>query len=240
MKIDKEKHKKIMLGILADISKDPELSVNLGFKGGTCCYFVYGLDRFSVDLDFDLLDAEKKDLVIKKMYELLKKYGTIKKGSNESRVKLKYSDDSSALKIDISPRDELNHLNSYEITDIVSGVPLNILKQEDMFAHKLVAIKDRFENRSANKIIANRDIYDINFFFNKNWEINYEIILLRRKKDAKLYFKELMEFIEKNVDNKKILDGIGALVSDEKRKWVKNELKNEVIKQLAIQIKSME
>lgn len=240
MKIDKEKHKKIMLGILADISKDPELSVNLGFKGGTCCYFVYGLDRFSVDLDFDLLDAEKKDLVIKKMYELLKKYGTIKKGSNESRVKLKYSDDSSALKIDISSRDELNHLNSYEITDIVSGVPLNILKQEDMFAHKLVAIKDRFENRSANKIIANRDIYDINFFFNKNWEINYEIILLRRKKDAKLYFKELMEFIEKNVDNKKILDGIGALVSDEKREWVKNELKNEVIRQLAIQIKSME
>ena len=240
MRIDKEKHKKIMLSILADISKDPELSVNLGFKGGTCCYFVYGLDRFSVDLDFDLLDVEKKDLVLKKMDELLKKYGTTKKESKESRVKLKYSDDSSALKIDISSRDELNRLNSYEITDIVSGVPLNILKQEDMFAHKLVAIKDRFENRSANKIIANRDIYDINFFFNKNWGINYEIVALRRKKDAKLYFKELMEFIKKNVDNKNILDGIGALVSDEKRKWVKNELKNEVIKQLAIQIKSME
>ena len=240
MIIDKEKHKKIMLNILADISKDPELSVNLGFKGGTCCYFVYGLDRFSVDLDFDLLDAEKKDLVVKKMDELLKKYGTVKKESGESRMKLKYSEDSSALKIDISFRDELNYLNSYEIKDIVSGVPLNVLKKEDIFAHKLVALKDRFENKLVNKIIANRDIYDINFFFNKNWGINYEIIALRRKKGAKLYLKELMEFIEKKVDNKKILDGIGALVSDEKREWVKNELKNVVIRQLAIQIKSME
>ena len=108
-----------------------------------------------------------------------------------------------------------------------------------IFAHKLVALKDRYENKLANKIIANRDIYDINFFFNKDWEINYEIITLRRKKNAKLYFKELIEFIEKKVDNKKILDGIGALVSGKKREWVKNELKNEVIKQLAIQIKSM-
>lgn len=240
MGIDKEKHKKIMLSILADISKDSELSVNLGFKGGTCCYFIYGLDRFSIDLDFDLIDTEKKDLVIKKIDKLLTKYGTVKKESGESRMKLKYSDDSSALKVDISLRNELNYLNSYEIKDIVSGVPLNVLKKEDIFAHKLVAVKDRFENKLANKIIANRDIYDINFFFNKNWGINYEIIALRRKKDAKLYFKELMEFIEKKVDNKKILDGMGALVSDEKREWVKNELKNEVIKQLAIQIKSME
>ncbi|MBA3047067.1 nucleotidyl transferase AbiEii/AbiGii toxin family protein [Patescibacteria group bacterium] len=240
MKTDKEKHKKIMLNILADISKDPELSVNLGFKGGTCCYFIYGLDRFSVDLDFDLLNMEAKDLVMKKMNELLKKYGTVKKEGGESRMKLKYSDDSSALKVDISSRDELNYLNSYEIKDIVSSVPLNILKKEDIFANKLVAVKDRFENKLANKIIANRDIYDINFFFNKNWGINYEIIALRRKKDAKSYLKELIEFIEKKVDNKRILDGIGALVSDEKREWVKNELKNEVIKQLAIQIKSME
>ena len=240
MIIDKEKHKKIMLNILADISKDPELSVNLGFKGGTCCYFIYGLDRFSVDLDFDLLNAEKKDLVMEKMDELLKKYGTIKKEGGEMSRKLKYLDDSSALKIDISLRDELNHLNSYKIKDIVSGIPLNTLIKKDMFAHKLVALKDRFENRLANKIIANRDLYDINFFFNKNWEINYEIISLRRKKDAKLYLKELMEFIKKRVDNKKILDGIGALVSDEKREWVKDELKNEVIRQLAIQIGSME
>ena len=239
MIIDKEKHKKIMLNILADISKNPELSVNLGFKGGTCCYFIYGLDRFSVDLDFDLLNLKKKDLVIEKMDELLKKYGTIKKEGGEMSRKLKYSDDSSALKIDISSRNELNHLNSYKIKDIVSGIPLNTLIKKDMFAHKLVAVKDRFENKLANKIIANRDLYDINFFFKKNWEINYEIISLRRKKDAKLYLKELREFIENNVDNKKILDGIGALVDNEKREWVKNELKNEVIKQLSIQIKSM-
>jgi len=60
MIVNKEEHKKIMLNILADISSNPLLSVNLGFKGGTCAYFLYGLNRFSVDLDFDLLDAGKK------------------------------------------------------------------------------------------------------------------------------------------------------------------------------------
>lgn len=240
MRIDKEKHKKIMLNILADISKDQELSLNLGFKGGTCCYFIYSLDRFSVDLYFDLLNKEKEDLVIRKMDKLLKKYGTVKKEESKMCRKLKYSDDSSSLKIDISSRDELNYLNEYEVKDIVSGVPLNVLKKEDMFAHKLVAIKDRFDNKLKNKTIANRDLYDLNFFFKKDWEINYEIIALRRKKDAKSYFEELIKFIEKNTDNKKILDGIGALIDDKKREWVKNQLKTEVIKQLAIQIKSME
>jgi predicted nucleotidyltransferase component of viral defense system len=38
---------------------------------------LYGLDRFSTDLDFDLLDTTKN--VDEKLIKILKKYGQVKK-----------------------------------------------------------------------------------------------------------------------------------------------------------------
>lgn len=238
MIIDQQQHKKIMLDILSDISSDPVLANNLGFKGGTCVYFLYGLDRFSVDLDFDLLDIEKKEVVLEKMNLLLARYGEVKK-DGALRRKIKYSEESVMLKIDISDRMELNSLNRYEVKDVVSGVPLNILSQKDIFAHKLVAISDRYNNKTKNKIIVNRDLYDANFFFDNNWKFNEKIIELRTKKSAVKYLSELKELIEKKVDENKILDGIGALLDDKKRQWVRDNLKKELLKKLAIQIASM-
>ena len=64
------KHKFFMLQILKDIYADIELSSILGFKGGTALLFFYDLARFSVDLDFNLLNSEKEKLAYKK----IKKY----------------------------------------------------------------------------------------------------------------------------------------------------------------------
>ena len=235
---NQQQHKKIMLDILSDISSDPVLSINLGFKGGTCVYFLYGLDRFSVDLDFDLLNIEKKEIVLEKMDLLLAKYGEVKK-EGALRRKIKYSEESVMLKVDISDRMEINALNHYAVKDVVSGVPLNILSQKDIFAHKLVAISDRYNNKTKNKIIVNRDLYDANFFFDNKWGFNEKIIELRTKKSAVEYLSELKKLIEKKVDENKILDGIGALLDDKKRQWVRYNLKKELLKKLAIQITSM-
>ena len=240
MNIDKNKHKKVMLNILSDISRNRELAVNLGFKGGTCCYFVYSLDRFSVDLDFDILDYEneKKEQIIKQVDEICAKYGEVKQITKSAR-KIKYSDEESGLKIDISDRTDLNKLNTYEVLDIVSGVPLHVLVKEDIFAHKLVALKDRFDNKKVNKVVANRDIYDINFFFLQDWDFNHEIIEMRQKMPAKKYLIKLIDFIEKQVDNKTILEGLGTLIDDGKRELIRQNLKEDVIRQLAIQVKLM-
>ena len=238
MIINKEEHKKIMLNILDDISSDPVLSVNLGFKGGTSVYFLYGLNRFSVDLDFDLLDASKKENIINKLDALLKKYGTLKKEGGMCR-KIKYSEESVALKVDISERMEINKLNKYEVRDIVSGIPLKVLTKEDIFAHKLAAVMDRYNNKTKNKVVANRDLYDINFFFSQGWKFNERIIELRSGMGAAEYLGTLKDFIEKNADEKSILNGIGALLNEKERLWVKNNLKKELIKKLAIQIAAM-
>ena len=239
MRLDKTEHKKIMLNILADISTNSLLSSNLGFKGGTCCYFLYGLDRFSVDLDFDLLQEQKQDKILDELDKILKKYGEVKKQGNVFSRKVKYNIDSSAVKIDISNRFDINKLNTYNVQDIASSVPLHILNKQDIFAHKLVALKERYADKTIYKSIANRDLYDINFFFEQNWKFNSEIIKLRTGKKVIEYLDELKKFIEKKVDEKKILEGLGSLVDDKKRNWVKENLKKEVIKKLAIQTTAM-
>jgi len=78
MKLNKTEHRRIMLEVLDEISKDALLANNLGFKGGTACYFLYGLDRFSVDLDFDLLNKDKEKIIKEKLLDLLDKFGEVK------------------------------------------------------------------------------------------------------------------------------------------------------------------
>jgi len=74
------KHRLVMGSIIRDIYNDVSISSLLGFKGGTCAYFFYGLPRFSVDLDFDLLikDKENEVFIFEKIKNILKKYGDIK------------------------------------------------------------------------------------------------------------------------------------------------------------------
>jgi len=65
--MDINKHKYYLVRILKDIYSDIELANCLGFKGGTALMFFYGLPRFSVDLDFNLIVAEKEDMAYRKM-----------------------------------------------------------------------------------------------------------------------------------------------------------------------------
>lgn len=60
MSLDIATHKNVLIKILKDIYTNPTLGPILGFKGGSAVYLFYGLNRFSVDLDFDLLQLEKK------------------------------------------------------------------------------------------------------------------------------------------------------------------------------------
>ena len=78
--LNKEKHQLIMGQVLKDIYTDVSISPLLGFKGDTCTYFFYNLPRFSVDLDFDLLEVteENQKMVFEKIVAILSKYGTIK------------------------------------------------------------------------------------------------------------------------------------------------------------------
>ena len=58
-------HQLIMTKIVKEIYSDITIGPALGFKGGTALKFFYDLPRFSVDLDFDLLDESKKTWFLK-------------------------------------------------------------------------------------------------------------------------------------------------------------------------------
>jgi len=71
MKLDISTHKTILFQILKEIYSDTTISPFLGFKGGTAALMFYGLNRFSIDLDFDLLDETKADLVFERIVSIL-------------------------------------------------------------------------------------------------------------------------------------------------------------------------
>ena len=132
-------HKNIMFQILKDIYTETSFAPLLGFKGDTAAFMFHGLDRFSVDLDFDLLDESKSEQVFEYIEKTAARYGTI----NESYRKrstllaiLSYDEKSANIKIEVNRR---VFGSRYELKTYL-GVAMQVMVREDMFAHKLMAM----------------------------------------------------------------------------------------------------
>ena len=224
--LNKEQHQLVMGRILKDIYADVEMAPLLGFKGGTCAYFFYGLPRFSVDLDFDLLsdDSEKKEIIFKKILTVLKKYGTVKTPyikRNTIIAVLSYGDADHNIKLEINTRYPVDNLaNYYELKEHL-GIAILAAKKEYLFTGKLIALGSRDS-------IVMRDIYDTYFFAGKNWDIDAELIKIVTGKNLKDYLKECVAAIAK-VSDKNILHGLGELVDEKEKDWVRNNLKKETV-----------
>ncbi len=160
MKLDIATHKTILFQILKDIYSDTRISPFLGFKGGTATLMFYGLDRFSVDLDLDLLDENQEERVFSRIMEIVQKYGVIKESRRKRfnlLIVLSYEDKARHVKVEINRR---QYGSRYEIKTYL-GVSMQVMVVEDMFAHKLMAMYERIDKTS-------RDIYDVWFFFQKS------------------------------------------------------------------------
>lgn len=225
--LNKEKHRLIMGRILKDIHADTSISPLLGFKGGTCAHFFYGLPRFSVDLDFDLLavNEENQKMIFEKIISILSRYGQIK----DQYIKrftifalLSYGDGDHNIKVEINVRKLVANIKDhYEMKEYL-GISMLVAKKDYLFAGKLSALTLRNET-------AMRDIYDIRYFAKNNWDINTEVIKERTGKTVKEYLADCVAFIEKVKDNR-ILQGLGELIESEKEKdWVRNHLKADSI-----------
>jgi len=215
-----EKHKSIFIKILKDIYTDNTLGPLLGFKGGTAALLFYELNRFSVDLDFDLLDPEKEDYVFERVGKTLSVYGKMKEQTKKRFTlfyELSYSDGDRNIKVEISRR---NSGSRYEVANYF-GISMKVMAKEDMFANKLAAFYERVER-------TNRDIFDVWFFSQNSWPINKELFEQR----TGLTFKEsLVKCIEKleKVANRSILSGMGELLDAKQKIWAKAKLKAETL-----------
>lgn len=209
--LDKEYHRQILFQMLKDIFQS-ELWKSLAFKGGTACYFLYGLDRFSTDLDFDIVeDTENID---EKIIKIAEKYGTIKKGN---KIIVSIWEDQVNIKIDINRK--IWKANSYELVDFY-GTSMWVQDRASIFANKLVALTERN---------ANRDIYDVYFFFKNYFPINRELIVERTWENEFELFEKILQKLKNLPKNYKILDGLWEVLDQKQKIWVKEKLITELI-----------
>lgn len=222
-------HKNILFQILKDIYSDTTIAPLLGFKGGTAALMFFELSRFSVDLDFDLLDESKEDYIFDRIEQIAKKYGSIKEMERKRfnlLFVLSYEDKARKIKIEINRR---AFGSRYELKTNL-GVSMLVMAKEDMFAHKMMAMHERVGKTS-------RDIYDVWFFLEYRWPINKEIVVKR----AGMSFPELMqkciEQLEK-MNNRNILDGLGDLLTESQKDWARAKLRTEAIFLLKARLES--
>ena len=195
--IDKEKHRYLMFQIIKDIFSS-ELWKYLALKWWTACYFLYRLDRFSTDLDFDLVET------VENIDEKLKK------------VLSKYWENLVNIKVDVSRKIWKN--NKYEFVDFF-WTTIKVQDKSSIFANKLVALIERN---------TNRDIYDVYFFFKNMFDVNEKLVFERTSMTLKDLYKKIIDKLDKLGKNYKILDWLWEVLDEKKKLFVKNELIDEL------------
>ncbi|MBU2564441.1 nucleotidyl transferase AbiEii/AbiGii toxin family protein [Patescibacteria group bacterium] len=220
MTLNISEHENILLQILKDIYSDTTISPFLGFKGGTAAYLFYNLDRFSVDIDFDLLDETKEEIVFLKIKKIIESYGQIKE-TKKKRFNLfflvSYKKEFQNVKIEVNRR---LFGSQYELRTHL-GISMLVMKKEDMFAHKLMAMNERIGK-------ANRDIYDVWFFLRNNWSVNRKIVEDRSKMTFGDFLKKSITALEE-LEDSNILSDMGELLNKKQKDWVKSNLKKDTV-----------
>jgi predicted nucleotidyltransferase component of viral defense system len=105
---------------------------------------------------------------------------------------------------------------------------MQVMVVEDMFAHKLMAMYERIEKTS-------RDIYDVWFFLKSRTPINKDIVESR----AQIPFNQLVNkciLQLESINNRRILTGIGELLTPSQKDWAKAKLRYETIALLMLRI----
>ena len=224
-------HRAWLYRILSAIYDNQFLATNLYFKGGTSAAMRDFLDRFSVDLDFDFIGDDKDIVRIRKELEsIFKELGLEIKDQSKviPQYFLKYPNkekERNTVKIEVATFKI--KANKYEQVRLVDIDRIAICQTiETMFANKLVAIIDRFEQHNT---IAGRDLYDIHHFFMADFKYDRDIIKERRDVDAKEFLSELASFIEKNITNTIINQDLNTLLSPEKFRQMRKVLKKETL-----------
>ncbi|MFA7300731.1 MAG: nucleotidyl transferase AbiEii/AbiGii toxin family protein [Candidatus Shapirobacteria bacterium] len=223
-------HKVHLLRILSEIIENPILSQSLYFIGGTCASMQNILDRFSVDLDFDINPKSDEKILRDEFHKIFKKldYTLSQESQNALEFFLKYKSDPNqrnTLKIDALNFQVKSNLYAPIFLPEI-GKTVNCQTKETIFANKLVAVKDRFDKH---KSIACRDLYDIHHFFMIGLSYRSEIIIERTNLTPQKYFEYLINFINTKITQQLIDQDLNTLLSINQFNKVRKILKSETI-----------
>ena len=223
-------HKAMLYRLLTAILDEKELAAGICFKGGTCAAMLGWLDRFSIDLDFDLTPSADKQKLRRILVHVFPTIGfTIaEKAKKELYFILKYpSAPGNRNSVKLSIVDYRVKANVYK-PEYLTEIQRYALCQsrETMFANKLVAVTDRFKKHHT---IAGRDIYDIHYFFTQGYRYSDTVITERTGKTSRAYVKELAVFVQNHLTEKIITEDLSFLLPPDRFQIIRRVLKPEVL-----------
>ncbi|NLH40112.1 MAG: nucleotidyl transferase AbiEii/AbiGii toxin family protein [Elusimicrobia bacterium] len=200
------RHEIFEIEVIEYLNKNNILN-NLVFVGGTMLRLCYGLDRYSVDLDFWVYKNLNFNLFFEKIKKLLEKKYVIKDCHNKffSIVfEIRSDEYPSSLKIEIRKEKKKLRMekNIAYSTHSEKQVLLNSIILDDMMKFKVDAFLNRKEIR---------DVYDIEFMVKKGINLNIT--------------GEKALAIIKNIDNLTKNDyrvKLSTILPEEKRDYYKN------------------
>lgn len=106
-----------------------------------------------------------------------------------------------------------------------------VMKQDDMTANKLVALLTR-------KTFASRDMYDLWFFFKNNWSIDETVVKEKTGLSPHQAFEKAIDIVSR-VAEQELMRGVGELLTNKQKSWVRDHLKEELILQLRLYLDQM-
>jgi predicted nucleotidyltransferase component of viral defense system len=185
--------------------------------------FLHNLDRFSTDLDFDLLENKPNNLdIMSELRNIILKYGKLNiKDEYEKKFTyfflLNYWENQKNIKLEIN-KNKIE-LDTYTPVNLFWTNVLAMTK-DAIFANKLLALSSRYKNR---------DLFDIHFFFKEGFPINEKIIKAKSNKTLKTFLSDIKVQIPKHYNKNTILAEIGDLISDKQKYFMKNQIVSEVV-----------
>lgn len=207
------RHKSQMFKLLIGILSDPALANNLYFKGGTCAAMRGLLERFSIDLDFDLLDKTLIPSLRPRITQLTGKLGFSLDQQSQHALQffLKYDaplNSRNTLKLEIN--DQVSSKNEYETVNLQE---INLVCKTQtigtMVANKFVAAMARLK-RSGH--VSGRDFYDLREFLVAGWDINYQVIEERTNQKYSSYIAELLDYVDTQLSPQELLADLNPLL----------------------------
>ena len=192
------------------------------------------LDRFSVDLDFDVMKNADEPALRNEFHRVFEALDLKVIGEFDKVLffQLRYPNapgKRNTLKMSVSNLMVESNLYKAQYFAEIDRI-MNSQTIETMFANKLVAVTDRYE---LHKTIAGRDIYDVHYFFVHGYTYHSPIIRERTGLSAQDYFQKLIGFINEHVTQTVINEDLNSLLPNDRFQQIRKILIPETLALLA-------
>lgn len=229
-------HRYHLFQVLTAIIDDPILMHSCFFKGGTAATMLGILDRFSVDLDFDLAAEANIPLIRSRLESIFPKLSLSIKDQSHRAIQYILHYDApdklrNTIKLDLigNPTPASEYQSSY-----LPEIDRQVMTQSipTIVANKLCTPFSRWEQ----KRLAGRDLYDIHYFLTHTKPYNSALIVERSGQQLPDFFTSLIKFIESKYTQTILDQDINQLLDPVYFKSIRLSLKENTLLALRLEL----